>query len=138
MSGMFFYWQTARRAGELARAAAPYHTLGNAIRSGERAFPAAQHTMAVRLRELVAAYQHYQGGHAGKYHEAVQCVAACTAYWQGRNAMPCRWRQIRSQVMRFEMDASGSPDLSRRVQAVNRELATIFDQRLATEGETVA
>lgn len=125
MSGMFVIWHTARNAGELARAAAPYHALGIAMARGDSPLVELHHATALRLRELVTAHLRYQAGEVYLHREAIQCVAACCAYWQGRNALPCHWRQIRNLVVRFEFDLARTLFQPSRVYAVGQELARV-------------
>lgn len=122
MSGMFVLWQTARHAGDLARTAAPYHALGATLAQRPFRLPAPQQAAALQLQRLVAAYLQYQEGQLAHYQAAVQCVAACTAYWQGRGALPCHWRRIRNQVLRFEFSLARPLFLSSRVYAVTQDL----------------
>ncbi|MCY1206703.1 hypothetical protein D9M68_84610 [compost metagenome] len=76
----------------------------------------------MQLQGLVAAYLQYQEGQLAHYQAAVLCVAACTAYWQGRGALPCHWRRIRNQVLRFEFGLASPMFLSSRIHAVRQEL----------------
>lgn len=122
MSSMFVLWQTARHAGHLARTAAQYHDLGATLAQRPIRLPTSQEAAALQLQGLVAAYLQYQEGQLAHYQEAVRCVAACTAYWQGRGALPCHWRRIRNQVLRFEFSLASPMLLSSRIHAVRQEL----------------
>lgn len=122
MSGMFFLWQTARRAGNLARTAAPFHALGASLAYRPFRLPASQQAIAAQLHSLVAAYLQYEQGKLAHYQTAVQCVAACAAYWQGKGMLPCHWRRIRNQVLRFEFNLGRPLFLSSRIYAVGQEL----------------
>lgn len=126
MSGMFYFWLAARTADQLAHDAAPYHALGEALARGEQRLPAAQLANVQRLKGLVASYHLYQDGHLTHHEYAAQCVAACVAYWQGRNARPRRWRKVRNHVLRFEL---GLPSLrSSHVRALGEELCNFLQQ----------
>lgn len=122
MSGMFVLWQTARHAGNLARTAAPFHALGATLAHRPFRLPASQQAIAVQLHSLVAAYLQYEQGKLAHYQSAVQCVAACAAYRQGKGMLPCHWRSIRNQVLRFEFSLARPLLLSSRIYAVRQEL----------------
>lgn len=139
MSAMFFLWQAARDAGDLARAAAPYHALGVTSAHWPVRPTAAQQAVAVQLHGLVAAYLRYEEGKLAHHRSVVQCVAACTANWQGRGTLPWHWRRNRNQVLRFEFSLA-PPSFCRAVfTLLGRSyipifLTAVWDDRLSRVG----